>query len=225
MRSLTQPRLLAISVPVGLGLALLCVPLILAETASGRVRAAQLAVLPLLCVFLLQAALAWAPEEMRRLPDAGGSKGQGHWSELVVLALAMTLLQVATDVWLRGVLFVPEIRDWLSFWRKLPFVCLVQPLFLVLAVYAFGRRLGGQPRVACAAVLLVHQVLVLLQFGRRVDAGALALLLLVAGFQGLVAAVALTRCGAGGPVVLASAGFGRQVAYLLMPALGTWGTT
>jgi hypothetical protein len=219
MRALRQPRLLAISAPTGIGMALLCVPLILADTRSSALRLLQLLVLPALCAFLVQAALAWSPAWGRLAASCGGGIPLRSWVEMAVLALLLAVLRLLTDQWLRRVLFLPEISDWGAFCRKLPFASLVQPLFLVVAAYVFTLRLSGRPQRALVAVLLVHQLIVLLQFGRVVDGGTLAAMLLVAGVQGLVMGAAYYRYGLAGPAVLAAISYGRHAVYLLLPAL------
>jgi isoprenylcysteine carboxyl methyltransferase (ICMT) family protein YpbQ len=200
-------------------MALLCVPLILADTGSRALRLLQLLVLPVLCAFLVQVALAWTPDHVRPMAGRGGSTARRRWAELAALALLMTALRLLTDLWLRRLLFLPEIADWAAFCRKLPFASLVQPLFLVVAVFAFAVRLSARPQRALVAVLLVHQLIVLLQFGRLVDGGTLAAMLLVAGVQGFIMGVAYCRYGLAGPVILAAISYGRHALYLLLPGL------
>ena len=219
MRALRQARLLAVAAPTGVGMALLCVPLILADTGSSTLRLLQLLALPVLCVFLVQVALAWTPAHVRLTVGRGRASPWRQWAELAALALLMTALRLLTDQWLRRLLLVPEIGDWGAFCRKLPFASLVQPLFLVVAVYAFAVRLSARPLRALVAVLLVHQLVVLLQFGQRLDGGALAAMLVVAGMQGLIMGAAYCRYGLTGPIVLAAVSYGRHAAYLLLPAL------
>ena len=214
-----QPRLLAVSAPSGVGMALLCVPLILADTRASLLRLLQLAVLPVLCVLLLQAALAWTPDLARSLPGRGPDNTRRQWCELAALALVLTALGLLTDTWLQRLMVVPEIGDWAVFYRKLPFASLVQPLFLVVGVYAFALRLSERPHLALAAVPLVHQLIVLLQFGRLVGGATLAAMLLAAGVQGLVMGAAYCRYGFAGPGLLAALSYGRHAAYLLLPAL------
>lgn len=219
MRALRQPRLLACSAPAGVGMALLCFPLILAETGNPALRLPQLLALPVLCVFLLQVALAWTPALVRLRPGQAQARPGGAWAELALLALLMTGLRLLTDMWLRRVLLLPEISDWAALWRKLPFASLVQPLFLVVGVYAFALRLSRRPRRAQVAVVVAHQVIVLLQFGRLLDGATLAAMLVVAGVQGLIMGVAYGRYGLAGPASLAAVSYGRHAVYLLLPAL------
>jgi hypothetical protein len=218
MRALRQTHLLVVAVPVGVGMALLCVPLILAEAGGEALRLPQLLALPLLCVFLVQAALAWTPNHARLLAGRGWARPWRQGAELLVLALLLTGLRLLTDLWLRRLLLLPEISDWASFGRKLPFASLVQPLFLVVAVYAFALRLSARPQRALVAVVLFHQLIVLLQFGSRLDAGPLAAMLWMAGVQGLIMGLAYCRYGLVGPVTLAALSFGRHAIYLLLPA-------
>lgn len=219
MRALRQPRLLAVSVPVGVGMALLCVPLILAERAQSTLRLAQLLALPLLCVLLVQVALAWTPDCIRHGAAHGRTRRGRQWGEMVTLGLLLAALRLLTDLWLRRVLFLPEIGDWGTFCRKLPFASLVQPLFLVVAVYAFALRLSGRPQRALVAVPLAHQLIVLLQFGNAVNGLTLAAMLVAAGVQGLVMGASYWRYGVAGPVVLAGLSYARHVIYVLQPAL------
>ena len=200
-------------------MALLCVPLILADTGNSALRLLQLLALPVLCAFLLQAALAWTPDHVALRAGRGRASLLRSWAERAALALLMTALRLLTDLWLRRLLFLPEISDWAAFWRKLPFASLVQPLFLVVAVYAFAVRLSSRPQRALVAVLLVHQLIVLLQFGRLVNGWTLAAMLVVAGVQGLIMGAAYCRYGLAGPVILAAVSYGRHAAYLLLPAL------
>ena len=219
MRALRQLRLLAIAAPAGVGMALLCVPLILADSDRAALRLLQLLVLPAVCVFLFQVALAWTPEQARLLAGRGWANPRRQWTELLALALLLTAFRLLTDLWLRRLLFLPEISDWGTFGRKLPFASLVQPLLLVVAVYAFAHRLSARPQWALVAVLLAHQVIVLLQFGQRVDGGVLAAMLLAGGAQGLLMGGAYCRYGLVGPFALAALSYGRHVIYLLLPAL------
>jgi hypothetical protein len=200
-------------------MALLCVPLILADTRSGGLRLLQLLALPVLCVFLIQVALAWTPDHVRLLAGRGRASSLRLWAELAVLALFMTVLRLLTDLWLRQLLFLPEIGDWATFCRKLPFASLVQPLFLVIGVYAFAVRLSARPHRALVAVLLAHQLIVVLQFGPLVGGGALAAMLVVAGVQGLLMGAAYCRYGLPGPFLLAAISYGRHAVTLLLPAL------
>lgn len=219
MRALRQPRLLAVAAPTGVGMALLCVPLILAATDSSALRLLQLFALPPVCVLLVQAALAWTPDQARVMAGHGGAGSRRQWTELLALALVMTGLRLLIDLWLRRLLFLPEISDWGAFCRRLPFAGLVQPLFLVVAVYAFALRQSARPQLALVAVLLAHQLIVLLQFGRLVDGAMLAAMLVVAGAQGLIMGAAYRRYGWVGPAVLAALSYGRHAVYLLLPAL------
>jgi isoprenylcysteine carboxyl methyltransferase (ICMT) family protein YpbQ len=198
---------------------LLCVPLILAEGAAGSGRVLQLLVLPLLCVLFIQATLAWTPEQARWL-SAGGGRGVARcWVEVFALALALVVLRMLTDVWLRRVLVLPEIDDWQALARMLPFTGLVQPLFLVLGVYAFALRLGRRSRLAQVAVVLVHQTIVLLQFGSLANSGVQAVLVLVAGAQGLLLGGSYLRYGIAAPVTLCLAVSARHALCLLYPVL------
>ena len=219
MRALLKPRLLMVTVPLGAALALLCVPLIRTETPAAALQVLQLGALPVLCMLLLQAALAWTPVAVRRLPGGPGGGSAWRWLELAALAALVTVLRTGSDLWLHRLLFIPEIRDWGAFWRKLPFACLVQPLFLVVGVYAFAFRLSRQLQVPLVAVVLVHQTVVVLQFGRLLATVPLAGLVGLAGVHGFLSAVAYERYGAGGPFVLAALSFARHAGYLLWPAL------
>ncbi len=217
MRALAQPRLLRLSAPLGAGLALLCAPLILSQAGDRSLRMLQLASLPVLCVLLLQAALAWTPSEVRRFPGRG--PGAGTWSELFLLGAALTAFHLAVDLGLRRVLVLPETRDWGEFAVRFPFAVLVQPLFLVVGVYAFAARLSRGRLAGLAAVLVFHQAVVLLQF--RVLGAALvqAALVAAAGLHGLAMGVSYLRHGAPGPAVLSLMAYGRQALYLLFPVL------
>lgn len=220
MRRLRQPHLLALSIPVGMGLALACVPLILqAGGEADSARGLQVAVLPVLCVLILQAVLAWTPEEARRVPVIEPPRLAPGWLELLLLALAVAAFRFLTDRWLQRVLVLPTVADGWDFLRMLPFTGLVQPLFLVLGVYAFTLRLGGRPRLALAAVVVAHQAIVLLQFGPLADRLVQAALLLLAGVQGLVMGGAYRRYGPAGPALLSVVGFGRHALYLAFPVL------
>jgi len=218
MRALLQPQLLVVTVPAGAVLALACVPLILTDTPAGTLRGLQLVALPVLCTVLLQAAFAWTPRESRRLPGGPPDASAWRWFELALLAALVSASRAGSDLWLHRLLFIPEIRDWGTFWRKLPFAGLVQPLFLVVGVCAFAARLSRRMRLTLAAVVLVHQGVVALQFGRLLDAVPLAGLVGLAGAHGLLAALAYERYGLCGPAVLAVVGFARHAVYLLWPA-------
>jgi hypothetical protein len=219
MRALGQPRLLLVSLPLGVGLALSCVPLILAEGGDGLARVLQLLTLPLLCVLFIQAVLAWTPTQARVLPPRGGSRLVWRGSELLLLAVAMAGCRMLADGWLRQALVLPEVDDWRTFFRVLPFTGLVQPLFLVLGVYAFAVRLSRRTHLALVTVVLVHQAVVLLQFGSLASGGVLAAVVVFAGVQGLVMGGSYLRYGLAGPVALSVLGYGRHGLYLLFPVL------
>jgi len=200
-------------------MALACVPLILVEGGAAPGRWLQVAALPPLCVLILQAVLAWTPDQARWLPAAGQPSLARGWLELALLALGVGAFRLLTDHWLQRVLVLPTATDWREFARMLPFTGLVQPLFLVLGVYAFALRLGGHPRLALVAVLVAHQAIVVLQFGLLADSLVQAALLVLAGVQGLLMGGAYRRYGPAGPVALSIIGFGRHALYLALPVL------
>jgi len=218
MRALLQLRLLRLSGPLGLGLAAAAAPLVLAATADRTLRALQLQALPVLCVLLMQAALAWTPSEARRWPGRRDDPEAGRWLSLLLLAVAVTALRIGSDRWLERLVAIPAIADWRAFALKLPFAALVQPLFLVIGVYAFSLRLGRQRHLALAAVTLMHELVVVLQFGRVLDPVPLAGLVGLAGLHGLLGAVAYARYGFAGPIALATLSFCRHAGYLLLAA-------
>jgi hypothetical protein len=111
---------------------------------------------------------------------------------------------------------VTPITTWGAFLRKLPFSILVQPLFMVVAVYVFSLRLSHRSDVAIAAVVIAHQTVVVLQFAAGVGPGTLAAVVVVAGVDGLAGAVSYHRYGIAGPLALAAAAFARHLNGLLL---------
>ncbi|MBN2450673.1 MAG: hypothetical protein JXR77_09805 [Lentisphaeria bacterium] len=216
MRALAQKRLLLRSVPAGAGIALLCTPLIFEETHHPALRILQLSVLPFLCILLVQAALAWTPDRLRCPPALARLAPRRFWIEAVLLALAAALFRMAMDPAIARMLLLTPVSSWEAFARKAPFAVLVQPLFLVLAVYAFTLRLSYSETLASATVVLAHQTVVLLQFAGAVSLGALAFILVVAGIEGLVLAFAYHRHGLCGTLLVAALVHARHGIYLLV---------
>ena len=215
MRSLVQKRLLLTSIPGGVFIALACMPLIVKESPQPTLRLLQLLMLPGICVLLIQSALAWTPERMLLRPGCSPDLPRRRWFELALLAVVVAAARLALDPLLQRLVPIIPISSWGAFARKLPFSVLVQPLVMVVAVYVFTLRLSHSARLANAAVILFHQGIVVLQFASGVKPSTLAILVVIAGFDGLAGAWSYHRYGVTGTIAVAAAAFSRHACALI----------
>lgn len=216
MRELVKTSYLRASLPVSLTVFAACLPYISATTPAGPLRDARVCLLFPVVVVLAQACAAWIGRRREAWRAAVPKVARHTWSLLVGAAVlgALVALLVIDPLLIRHVptSFPQNVREFLF---TLPWVALFQSLVLVAGTFAFAYRLSKRVYVAIAAVVLAHQILLVLQFRGFLSPAVLTCLVLVAGIEGFVAALSYYWCGLAGPVLISSLCYLRHIFRLL----------
>ena len=196
-----------------------CLPYISATTPAGPLRDARMSLLFPVVVVLAQACSAWIGErreEWLATAPKVARHGWSLWSVLVGTAVlgALVAMLVIDPLLVRHVptSFPQTMRE---FFVTLPWVALFQSLVLVAGTFAFAYRLSRRVYVAITAVVLAHQILLVLQFWGFLSPMVLVCLVLMAGIQGFVGALSYYCCGLAGPVLISALCYLRHIFRLL----------
>lgn len=213
-----KPATLAVAVPAGLTVALLCVPYVLLMSPVRELQTIRLAFLVPVSIIFAQVSVAWTPltggTERFMRPRQAMPLGR-----LLLVAVAVA---AAKEVCLHPLIarLAPERlgpESWTLLLVRLPWVTLFQPLAFVAATYAFAARLLRRRSAALAAVVLAYQAVQMAQFGTAAPLWAVAGLILFSGVYALILALSYRFCGLAGPAAIVLLSQWRY-AYLLLRA-------